>query len=238
MKWLAIPLVVLFGAQVATIAQASTITTSVSTPSGIISSPTTDGSFEQLKKTGTGGNWIELGQTFTVTSDFTLDTISLLINQDVSLLDAGLNLEVTLFEAATVAATSGTALAGYPDQGTTIAFTKGTNLWMTFDVANVALTTSGPTSGIYGFKVGFFGANSANNQLGLTDPGLNGVAHDGDVFAGGQMFRLRPPPTASSGYADNDLSFVIQAVPEPSAFALVSIAVLGLTGYGLRRRAG
>jgi hypothetical protein len=172
-------------------------------------------------------------QVETVTTGFTLDKISLLINQDAALTNQNLPLEVTLFSAATVASTSGTNLAGYPDAGVgpTTAFATGTNLWMTFDVADVALTP-----GIYGFKVGFSGATNSSKQLGDTGVGLNGVAHDADVYAGGQMFRLRPPPTASAGYDDNDLAFSIQSVPEPSGVALAGMSLLGLAGWGLRQR--
>jgi hypothetical protein len=234
MKCLALPIAVLAAGMIATRSDASSITTAVSAPSGNveISSPTTDGSWEQLRKTNTTTNWIELGQTFTVTTAFTLDKISLLINQDAALTNQNLPLEVTLFSAATVASTSGTNLAGYPDAGVgpTTAFATGTNLWMTFDVADVALSP-----GIYGFKVGFSGATNSSKQLGDTGVGLNGVAHDVDVYAGGQMFRLRPPPTASAGYDDNDLTFSIQSVPEPSACLLASICAIALVGYGIGR---
>jgi hypothetical protein len=176
-----------------------------------------------------------LGQTFTPTSNFTVDKISFFVRQaDVSdRSDAGHTLRVSLFSAASESATSGSVLLS--ETGVTPAYGKTSNQWLTFDVSNTVSLTSGQIYGIaidYDFQA--IGPMAGGHKIG--DDGLTGVLRvDNDVFSMGQAFRiLNGVPQAISG----DLAFVVQSgeiVPEPSSISLALCGVFGLVAA--RRRA-
>lgn len=214
----------------ATTAFASNITTAASAPaSNVAISQTTigldpDSPFEAIRKTANNANnWRVLGQTFTVESAFTLDKISLKVSQYDQLPTIGLSLYVDVWNATSISSTSGTSLAGFPDTGiTTSSFVvhptnpapESARVWMTFDIANVALTP-----GIYGFKIGFNTPDfSGNYQLGSSSLDIGGayISRGGDPYAGGQMFRYHPfNGTLAASFTDglSDLAFIIQSAP-------------------------
>jgi hypothetical protein len=176
-----------------------------------------------------------LGQTFTPTSNFTVDKISFLVRQanESDRSDAGHTVRVSLFSAASESATSGSVLLS--EIGVTPAYGKTSNQWLTFDVSNTVSLTSGQIYGIsidYDFQA--IGPMAGGHKIG--DGGLTGVLRvDNEVLSGGQAFRiLNGVPQAISG----DLAFVIQSgelVPEPSSVSLALCGVFGLVAA--RRRA-
>lgn len=219
---------------------ASTITTSASEPTGnveiIQNIVQGDLPHEQIRKTATNG-WRELGQTFTVTTGFTLDKISVKFNQAAAGATSGMSLYVDVFESDDVTSdfAGPSVSASYPDTGTTGPFSVSTDLWMTFDLPNVFLAPGG-----YGFRIGFDTAdfNSAY-QLGFssTDEGGLYVSRDDDNYLGGQQFRRTPNNNGLSQQAE-DLVFIVQSVvPEPSACTLALLGFGGLGACARRRRA-
>jgi hypothetical protein len=232
-----LPMTVLFAGLTVHYVKASTITTSAAQPTGNIeiSQLLVNGEFphEQIRKTATSG-WRELGQTFTVTTGFTLDKISVKFNQAAAGATAGMSLYVDVFQSDDVSTDFvGPSVIGYPDTGTTGPFTVSTDLWMTFDLPDVALAPGG-----YGFRIGFdTGDFNTAYQLGFSslDEGGLKVTRVGDPdYTGGSMFR-RLPNTSGTTFPAQDLAFVIQGVPEPSAVMLAGFALLGLIGCGMRR---
>jgi hypothetical protein len=237
--------------------QASTITVSASQPTGNIeiSQLMADPGdvftrYEQVvrRSATVSNNYRELGQTFTVTSGFTLDKISVLSLQPsgtpeapYGYLNNNLPLYMDVFPVDNTSDFIGASLAGYPDAGTSGAFNYNTEYWMTFDVANSALSP-----GTYAFRIGFSGVNGANS-LGDRSTGEGGIAvwrstsnspdPSIDPYPDGAMFR-RFPVTETYNQPATDLVFIIQgaAIPEPSAFALAGFGVVGLiAGYQRRR---
>jgi hypothetical protein len=250
MKCLALPLTVLLAGLVSARAEASSITTSASQPTGnieisqLVIDPGEDNDpHEQIRKTAAAA-WRELGQTFTVTSSFVLDKISVQFNQPDGGLTSGMSLYVDVDSVANVSAPTNaeliaTGIAGFPDTGVTAAFDVDTDLWMTFDVTNVLLTPGG-----YAFRIGFDTPDFQlpAYQLGFSSTAEGGlkVSRDIDGYAGGRQYR-RSGNTGAISFQAEDLVFVIQSdtvVPEPSAIALAGMSLLAAVGFRLRRRSG
>jgi hypothetical protein len=191
------------------------------------------GPYEAIRKTANNASsWREVGQTFTVESSFTLDKISLIVSQSSARPASGLSLYMDVYSATSVSSHHGGSLTGYPDTGIMplIPTTHSTAyptptpadalFWMTFDVANVALTP-----GIYGFRIGHDTPDfSLNYQLGESSLDIGGIymhrfdpnldPADVDIYAGGQAYRYHPfNGSLASGFTDGltDLAFVLQS---------------------------
>jgi hypothetical protein len=178
------------------------------------------------------------GQTFTAPSNFVLDKISFMVFQENASdrSDAGLTMKVDVFSAASQAATSGTSLLSGGETGVTPAFGKGAFRWLTFDISDVALTGGS----VYGISIDFaflldHPAVAGGHKIGGDSPaGMQFIG--GNVFAGGQAFRLFN--NTSNMPANQDLAFVLQeaeVIPEPTSAMLAGIGV-GLVGFARRRR--
>jgi arylsulfatase A-like enzyme len=59
----------------------------------------------------------------------------------------------------------------------------------------------------------------------------------GDLITGTRFIEFVLSTNGNDGYADN-LSFTLSAVPEPSTFVLAALGILGLLGFGRRRKRG
>ena len=177
--------------------------------------------------------WKELRQTFTAPSNFTLDKISYLVEQDNPFPTAGLTMRVDVLSTTNVDTPTGTSLLG-PENGVTPSFSLDTKTWMTLDVANVALTSGN----VYVLVFGFDSLNtSIPHRLGNGDDTTGGVWYDtNDPYTGGKAFRfLNGANSTASGWtltSGRDLAFVIQGfetvggVPEPSSVFLLAIGGL------------
>jgi hypothetical protein len=206
--------------------------------------PSTNVVIQQLTQDGVGDmrrtsdvttSWRDFVQTFTAPSNFTLDKISVLIGQDVPFPTNGQVLKIDLFSTASLGTPSGTSLLSGGETGTTPSYTSNTERWMTFDIADTALTSSG----LYGFRIGF-NATGSTNRLGGGTNDFGGVYYSGEnPYADGRIFRITGGSTITAGYENRDMGFVLQGVvPEPQSFLLAGLGVLGMAACGLRRRVG
>jgi hypothetical protein len=218
---------------------AAAITTSTTAPTGgVISQQSFDSSSDLVWRSLSQSGHQYFGQTFTVTSGFTLDKFSIVVNQEPSAdrPAAGLTMAVDVFSVGDLTQTSGTTVFGSAQTGVTPSYTKGVNTWMTFDVDDVALAP-----GLYGFSVDFASELSYFDDPGLLGGNLIGgdgnagvQFNNGSLYSDGQAFRItNGSPTMP---ADQDLAFDIQAVPEPAGLALAGFALVGLMGYRMHRR--
>lgn len=207
-----------------------------------------------MRRTGaTGTAWRDFAQTFTVVSSFTLDKISILVAQDPEYPALNQSLKINLFSTSDINTPSGTSLLGGGETGTTPSYTRnvdnGPDLgnpgdpndvqnrrWMTFDIADVALTGGQ----VYGYRIGF-NTQSSSSRLGGGAIDLGGIFADtSDPYAAGRAFRLdlgtNTPQTSIT--ALTDFAFVLhEAVPEPSVLALALTGVFGIVGQIVWRRA-
>jgi hypothetical protein len=189
-------------------------------------------------------------QTFTVTSPFSLDAVSVLVAQDP---DRGFGqpLRFEIFSTTDFNTPFGTNLAGFPETGVHPTYTKNVDngpsfdtggdvndvqnrRWLRIDIADVTLT-----NGVYGFRIGFDTAASAN-FIGNGNIDLGGIFFDtSNPISDGRAFRIDSNGTANVGFGPlRDLSYVFQGtpVPEPSSICLGIIGLLGLNIVGRNRR--
>jgi hypothetical protein len=208
--------------------------------------------WSDMRRTGTGGNWRDFAQTFTVSSSFRLDKVSILVAQDPNFPAAGQNLKINLFSTSNINTPTGPSLLGGGETGVTPSYTRNIDngpdtgtpgdpndvqnrRWMTFDIADVQLTGGQ----IYGYRIGF-NNQSSSSRLGGGDIDLGGVfLHRGNVYADGRGFRLdNNGTTPNSGFpANNDFAFILhRLVPEPSTLLLTSIGILWIANQRFRRK--
>jgi hypothetical protein len=166
----------------------------------------------------------DLVQTFTPTSTFMLDRISVRVLQDTEatipdLWTGGLTLLVDVFSTANIDTPSGSSLLGGGETAITPMFNKGELVWLTFDLnAPIQLTANQA----YGLKFGFAFESAMNprNRLGggTVDGGLSyhtGSEGAADQYAGGRMFRYRGGVLDTGWPNASDLTFVLQSGTAP-----------------------
>lgn len=166
----------------------------------------------------------DIGQTFTTTSAFTLDKISLQV-QYVGSAAPGASYSLSLYQFAnssslTSTATLGTWEGALPDATTLVPaaynFSSGTvGPFLTFDIPDIALS-SGVT---YGFVLSFTSLSASET--------MNFWVKGGGYYSGGQQIETSVAgATTFTNSGGNDLLFYVQSVPEPSAHALISTGAM------------
>ena len=176
----------------------------------------------------------DIGQTFTTTSAFTLDKITLQV-QYVGSAAPGASYSLSLYQFAsssslTSTATLGTWEGALPDAATLVPgaynFSSGTvGPFLTFDIPDIALS-SGVT---YGFVLSYTSLTASET--------MNFWVKGGGYYAGGQQIETSVAgATTFTNSGGNDLLFYIQSVPEPSAHALISTGAMLVPAFLLLRK--
>lgn len=159
----------------------------------------------------------DIGQSFLATSSFTLDKITLALGGSFNSTTATSSFTLTLYSASNLATSPASATTVSTQTGT-FAFTNGsggTGTYLTFDIANVALT-----SGTYYTFMLSLNDPSASNSLTVRQ-------NTSSTYSDGYRW-LFDGTSYTSSTAGSDLTFYVQAaVPEPSA------AVMALAGVGV-----
>ncbi|GAT32727.1 PEP-CTERM protein-sorting domain-containing protein [Terrimicrobium sacchariphilum] len=167
---------------------------------------------------GDTGSRRDMGQTFTTTTSFLLDRITVQL-QFVGTSAPGANYSLSLYEfpsagSLTASSTVGTWTGTLPGSSTlapaTYTFSNGTvGPFLTFDMPNVTLSASTT----YGFVLSF--TTLASNES------LNFWTKGGGAYAGGQQIQTGTAGATTFTSSGNDVLFYVQAVPEGSTFAMV-----------------
>jgi len=212
-------------------AQAALITTQSST------APTTDVLISQTASSHTSpwrteSGLRQVGQSFLVgAGGFVLDKITVNINTL-----ANSDLDGDSFTLTINTYTDGTDFtpdstvstqAGNLPANLSIDFGSG-DTYLTFDIDNVTLTGGQQ----YGFFLDPTGFSSSTNLL-LESMAASSYTSGIGLMHGPAELEVWDP---TNGVQNADLEFYLQEVPEPSTFALAAFGLLGLIGFGRRRR--
>lgn len=167
----------------------------------------------------------DYGQTFTTTSSFLLDRITLQL-QYIGSSAASANYALSLYQFATAssltaASTVGTWTGTLPDSSslppnTTYAYNNGTvGPFLTFDLPNTTLSASTT----YGFVLSF--------QTLASSQSLNFWVKGGGAYNGGQSIEATTQGATTFTTTNSDVIFYALAIPEGSTFAMT----LGGVGF-------
>ena len=176
----------------------------------------------------------DIGQSFTTTSAFTLDKITLQV-QFVGSAAPGASYSLSLYQfpsssSLVASSTLGTWNGTLPDATTLVpagySFNSGAvGPFLTFDIPDIALS-SGVT---YGFVLSFASLSSSES--------MNFWVKGGGYYANGQEIETGTVgSTTFTNSGGNDLLFYIQSVPEPSAHALISVSAMLVPAWFMLRK--
>lgn len=211
-----------------TVAPATNVTLSLSTANYTANSSNTIGYGWK------GDTRRDIGQTFTTTSAFTLDKITLQV-QFVGSAAPGASYNLSLYQfpsSSSLAASStlGTWSGTLPDATSLVptgySFNSGAvGPFLTFDIPDIALS-SGVT---YGFVLSFASLTASES--------MNFWVKGGGYYANGQQIETGTVgATTFTNSGGNDLLFYIQSVPEPSSHALISVGAMVVPAWLLLRK--
>lgn len=172
---------------------------------------------------GDTGNRRDLGQTFTTTSSFLLDRITVQL-QFISANAPSSAYSLSLYEfpsasSLTASSTLGTWSGTLPNSSilppAAYTFNNGAvGPFLTFDMPNITLSASKT----YGFVLSFTGL-ADNESVNLWTKG-------GGFYTGGQQIQTGTAGATTFTTGGNDVLFYVQAVPEGSTFGMVFGGVL------------
>jgi len=221
-----LPVVALFTLASASASRAQLITSvSSSAPSTNVSISFTTANYSSNSGNTVGMGWKgdtgsrrDMGQTFTTTSSFLLDRITVQL-QFISTSAPSASYSLSLYEfpsagSLTASSTVGTWTGTLPDSSAlvpaTYTYSSGTvGPFLTFDMPNVTLSASTT----YGFVLSF--TTLANNES------LNFWTKAGGAYVGGQQIQTGTVGSTTFTSSGNDVLFYVQSVPEGSTFAMV-----------------
>lgn len=239
-------------------AGAAGISVSSTEPSGnIIASQTTDlGPGTQNGNNDFTDNGGPVGQAFTATTSSLVGSISVLGRGNAAsawdngsvAFDGNQSFGILIGE---IDATTGQLLNTHMEEATGLVAPADIADWLTLTLDTPVAVTAGS---LYGFSIAQW-----DTALGMyNNGGWFGIAHsDSDVYAGGYAFNANdsnvfndsntgaarygfpstPYAAANTIGGGYDYAFVVQAVPEPTVFSLLSLSAVGLF-VALKRRKG